>query len=184
MRATTSTPELLSRGRRKELHWSLTEPAPGSWWGVLRAAGADSFRVVARVRAGDTTAMQWTDREPPPGLVRYRLRRECLDTRYVWLSPEVRWPPRFRKPTLILLTAQPIASRLEFQVADMAPGPLDVRLYDVQGRTVVARRYVPTSDVLQVELDGGSRMDSGVYFLRVTDHEGSATQSAKLVILR
>ena len=66
----------------------------------------------------------------------------------------------------------------------MAPGPLDIRLYDVQGRTVVARRYVPTSDVLQVELNGGSRMDSGVYFLQVTDREGSTADGAKFVILR
>jgi hypothetical protein len=72
------------------LAWELSEPAPASWWAVLRSpAGEDDYAEVARVQAGADVAMSWTDPSAPTGPLHYRIRRESVDKRYEWLSEPV-----------------------------------------------------------------------------------------------
>ncbi len=87
-RATCSAPEVSSRGSALSVSWKLSELAPETWWAVERARDGEPFSEVARVRAGATTEMSWADPDPEPGPVRYRIRRECLDSRYQWWGAE------------------------------------------------------------------------------------------------
>jgi hypothetical protein len=75
----------------RTLSWMLSEPAPETWWAVLRAEPGGDLESVDRVRAGTSTAMTWSDDTPASGPLRYRIRRESVDRRYEWLSDEVLW---------------------------------------------------------------------------------------------
>ena len=92
--ATATATKLLvdGHGRKRTVVWSLDEPAPESWWAVLRSRLEGPFEVVARVQAGDGLMINWTDDSPPAGYLRYKVRRECLDTRYAWESAAVSVP--------------------------------------------------------------------------------------------
>jgi hypothetical protein len=176
------------RGRRRLLRWELSEPAPGSYWTVERAAWGGAFTSVARLRAGQEPAMSWEDPEPMRGPVRYRVRRESVDRRYEWLSGEVRWPqrswPRFRA----LPPRVPITGPMELAVEGAAAGPLRLRLYDVQGR-LVGRQEVTASGQGrdEVRLGAGALpqpLSSGIYFLTMTDAAGAESETARIVVLR
>jgi hypothetical protein len=75
----------------RTVSWTLSEPAPETWWAVLRAPSGGDFVEVARVRATPDLDMSWTDASAASGLLRYRVRRESVDKRYEWLSDEVVW---------------------------------------------------------------------------------------------
>jgi hypothetical protein len=85
-RATSSTPVVYSQGTTQLVTWTLSEPAPETWWVVLREIADGGYEAVARVRAGSSTDMSWRGTSPPSGTLHYRIRRECLDTRFQWLS--------------------------------------------------------------------------------------------------
>lgn len=87
--AITDTPQLDRRGASDRLSWTLSERAPGSHWTVERASGASPFAPVGRVRAGRDRVVEWSG-EAPSTPVRYRVRRESVDERYAWTSPETR----------------------------------------------------------------------------------------------
>src|SRR5689334_11478267 len=87
--ATASAPRLAGAGTGRTVAWTLSEPAPETWWAVLRAVNGGAFEPVARVRAGPSLEMSWTDAPPPARLLAYKVRRECLDTRYGWESEAV-----------------------------------------------------------------------------------------------
>jgi hypothetical protein len=89
--ATASTPAVSLSGTDRTLHWTLSELAPETWWAVLAARNGGPYEELARVRAEDALEMSWTDTSPPAAEIRYRIRRECVDTRYQWLSDEVIW---------------------------------------------------------------------------------------------
>jgi len=50
--ATTSTPRIEPAAGDRVVRWTLSEPAPETWWAVLRAPEQGAFEEVARVRAG------------------------------------------------------------------------------------------------------------------------------------
>ncbi len=89
--AETSTPTLSTTATDRTVHWTLSELAPETWWAVLASRDGGPYQQVGRVRAADALAMSWTDTSPPAEEIRYRIRRECVDTRYQWLSGEAAW---------------------------------------------------------------------------------------------
>jgi hypothetical protein len=89
--ATTSAPVVTGDASARDVRWKLSEVAPGTWWAVLTARDGGSFEVAARLRAGEDLDLQWTDTSAPAAIMRYKVRRECVDSRYEWLSDEVAW---------------------------------------------------------------------------------------------
>jgi hypothetical protein len=63
------------------------------------------------VRAADALEMSWTDTSLPANEIRYRIRRESVDTRYQWLSEEVIWDGS-TPTTLSLLSADASPERV------------------------------------------------------------------------
>jgi hypothetical protein len=189
-KAITSTPVVVRAGRDRAVTWTLTEPAPDSWWAVLRARKHGPFEEVARVRAGPGLELSWTDDSHPPGVQRYRIRRESVDARYRWESEEARWPPKRERPLVLKLPAMPVGARsvIEFAVQGVEPGSLEVRLYDLQGRLVAADRAVALGgewDTVRLDLRTASPGPApGVYFLQVRDAAGQASETVKVLVLR
>jgi hypothetical protein len=176
------------RDHRRLLRWELSEPAPGSYWAVERAAWGGAFTAVARLRAGQEPAMSWEDPESMRGPVRYRVRRESVDRRYEWLSGEVSWPPGAGRRFRALPPRVPVTGPLELTVEGAAAGPLRLRLYDVQGR-LVGRREVAASGQGrdEVRFDAGALprpLSNGIYFLTMTDAAGAGSETARIVVLR
>lgn len=192
--ATTSAPILAGAGRHRVLSWTLSEPAPESWWAVMRARGRGDFEQVARLRAGETTEMSWTDDSPPGGVLRYKIRRESVDSRYLWESKEAHWPPGQARLRLRLAVPGPTrphvesASAVALEVEEAAGGPLDIALYDLQGRLVHRQR--PESggtgqDAIRLDLSLADRpLTPGIYFVRAQDAAGRSSDVLKIAILK
>ncbi len=187
-RATCSAPEMRRRGHSLLVTWQLSEPAPETWWAVERARDWEPFAEVARVRAGATAEMSWADPDRERGPVRYRIRRECLDTRYRWWSGEARWPKQSHRPLGLRLAGWPSQGTVAFDVEEAAAGPLEIALYDVAGRRVLRRSEAVNATgrlSYRLDLSGADRLvGSGVYFLSVRDASGEQAETAKIVVLR
>jgi hypothetical protein len=186
-KATSSAPGVAKAGGQRLLSWTLSEAAPGSFWTVLRAEGDGAFAPLARVKATSSVEQTWVDTSPPPGALRYRLRRECLDRAYEWLSPEGRWPTEVTGLRLLRVSAHPAVQSIVFDVLDAAPGAIEIRLLDLQGRERL--KFSRTTSGLGVErveipLAGEFDLRSGVYFLRVRDSTGAVSPAMKTVVLR
>jgi hypothetical protein len=69
--------------------------------------------------------MSWTDPSPPAGLARYKIRRECLDTRFVWESAEVPESPTATTASLVSATA----AANEVSLTWLINGTSSVRVY-------------------------------------------------------
>lgn len=186
--ATTSLPRLVGAGRHRRLEWTLSEPAPESWWTVLRARGAGEFAPVARLRAGAGREMSWSDDSPPAGRPRYKIRRESLDARYVWESEEARWPGMGPRPRIRVTVPMPIASRGRIELSLFALGPVELRLYDLQGRIVLVQQGAAGGtgqDAIVFDLRTASRpISNGVYFASVRDASGESSDVVKVLVLR
>lgn len=192
--ATTSPPTITGTRRHRVLNWTLSEPAPETWWAVLRARGRGEFEQVTRVRAGPTLDMSWTDDSPPAGQLRYKIRRESVDTRYLWESEEARWPAGQEKPRLRLALPGPIRPQVDvapavtLELEGAASGPLEVTLYDLQGRLVL--RQQPESggtgpDTIRLDFSLAERpLTPGVYFIRVQDAAGRSSDALKIAVLK
>ena len=184
--AESSTPSVSELASRPLLRWRLTEPASETWWAVLRAEGNGAFARVARLRATSDTAMSWADTSAPSGVsLRYAIRRECRDVRYQWTSGEATWEPRGPSLALAVKGANPSAFVIECEVVGANIGPLDARLYDLQGREV-AHQFGHASgagrDKASVPLSGGLR--PGLYLLRVRAADGRLSPSVKIALVR
>jgi hypothetical protein len=189
--ASTSIPHVTSSGATRNVSWLLSEPAPETWWAVLRARTNQPYEEVARVRAGHTHEMSWTDPNPPPGALRYRIRRESVDTRYLWESAPGFWPPpRFaygNSPLRVAVGPRGIdVTELVFSAAPA--GPLVVELFDLQGRRV-HRQSIEASgsgrDVVELGRHSmGEPLAPGVYFVRGRDAHERVSNAAKVLILR
>jgi hypothetical protein len=204
-KAITGPPRLVGAGRQRAVTWDLSEPAPGSWWTVWRAPPDGPFEQFARVRADSGLTVSWTDGSPLAGLARYKLRRECVDTRYQWESPEGAWPMGARPPIYLGPPTLPggdpdgepgvigapedrRAGRMELSLAAAGPGPVTVRVYDLQGRLVFEQRVMaqgagPQRITLEFR-QAGQTLPSGIYFARATDAAGRASNTLRLVRLR
>jgi hypothetical protein len=191
--ATASTPAIAGAGRRRTLQWTLSESAPGSWWTVLRSRRGGAFDEVARVEAGEGTAMSWTDDSPPAGPLRYRIRRESVNTAYLWESGEVAWPPSGRKPLRLAMApamGQDSGSGREvrLELADAEPGEVEIAMYDLQGRLVLRERGSSAglgTDVLHLDLVNARRpVTQGLYFVIARDAGSRRSDAAKVVVLK
>ncbi len=194
-RAISSAPTVTPVRGKRTVAWWLSEPAPGSWWAVLRALEGEPFEEVGRVRAGPSSAMSWDDLSPPGGAFRYRIRRECLDQQYQWLSDEGQWqvgvpPGGSNGPELVLLrtSSNPSDASVRFELLNASVGPLDVQVYDLRGRLLLRQRpsaFGGGRDSILVDLAlATTRPTAGLYFLRVTDASGKVSPSAKIVFLQ
>jgi hypothetical protein len=194
-RATSSPPTVTGAAQDRVVAWTLSEPAPGSWWAVLRSQGSEPFAEVARLKAGEGLAMSWTDVDADWDTLRYRVRRECMDKQYEWLSDEVLWtagvsPSPFsgRRLLLVRASSNPAQSVVRFELLNASTGALSIRVYDVHGRLVL-RQTSPASgsgrDTIQVDLGAANTAPgTGLFFLRVVDATGKVSPSAKFVLLR
>jgi len=190
--ATTSTPRILSNRRLRGISWTLSEPAPESWWAVLVSRDGGAYEQATRVRAGSSQNMSWIDTSPISGSLRYKVRRECLDARYVWESQPGRWPPGATAPWTVLPIELGIrllaGSTTTLELTGVGEAPVEVELFDLQGRHVFSQRLTSSisgSDSIRFELDvPAQRLGAGVYFARAHDESGRVSAPAKLVILR
>jgi hypothetical protein len=121
--ATTSVPIATSDGAGVSVQWALSELAPETWWAVLRQRPDGTFEDVARIRAGNSVAMSWKDDNPPSGS-HYRIRRECVDRYYEWLSD----PSDTPVPALATL-ASAIAKPGQVELSWYAQQPTSATVY-------------------------------------------------------
>ena len=215
--ATTSAPRVTGTGQSRTVAWRLSEPAPETWWAVLRSrprrdaepqsVGSGSvvdvepnggggtppvdgqeFDLAARVRAGADTEMRWTDTTRPRGPLSYKIRRECLDKRFEWLSPEVRWAGKSERDLSLGRVASPASSLVALEVENAVRGTLVLRLYDIQGRLVIQQAAAVGGgerSTTQLDLTAAApRLRDGIYFLRATDAAGKTSEAIKIVALR
>jgi hypothetical protein len=131
--------------------------------------------------------MSWLDDSPPQGHLRYRIRRECLDTRYQWLSEEVHWPAKPEKRLWVRPPTRPLNTEVALEVESAARGTLEVQLYDVQGRIVLRRESQALGeglDLVRLALgEARGPLVNGIYFVRVGDSAGQEA-TVRLVVLR
>ena len=187
--ATASAARFAGSKRMPVLTWDLSTAAPRSRWTVLRADGDGEFAPVAQLSAGAGLGISYTDTAAPAGQpLRYRLRRECYDKRFEWLSPESQWWPRGETLAARLRGSNPVATRIELSIGGAEGGMLDLRLYDLQGRLVLRQR--PTAngsaqDALTLDLDSTpQRLSGGIYFLKALDAGGRVSNTLKVAYLR
>ena len=186
-RATSSAPRLTELAAHPKLSWTLSEPAPGSYWAVLRSLDGGTESVTARVSAAAGLEMAWNDTTlPSSARAVYRIRRECHDVRYqAWSEPSREWMPRTPVLGLSLRSANPVTSALSAEVDGAPAGQLVFVLFDLQGRRLARETALATGtgrDV--VDLSAVSGLQSGLYLLRVESELGPASPVRKLVVLR
>lgn len=185
--ATCSTPALRESRGRPELTWTLSEPAPGSVWSVLRSVKGGAESPVARLAAADGLELSWTDRElPADASARYRIRRECRDLRYQSLSePSAEWLPRTAVLGLTLRSANPASRSFEAEVTGSGTGQLTFTFYDLQGRRVarqVSAAGGTGKDLIAISL--GAEVRSGLLFFRVESEQGKRSPVKRVVVVR
>jgi hypothetical protein len=201
-RATSSAPRIAGAGVRRRVEWTLSEPAPETWWAVLKSVRGGDYVPVARVRAGPSVEMSWSDAEPPAAIVSYKIRRECVDTRYVWESDAVSFPKGARPPIFLGPPTAPTGDsdtepltpedrrwdHVGLSLAAAAPGPVTVRVYDLQGRLVLEQQVMAQgTDRVAIALDLGQApqpLASGVYFARASDEAGNTSATVRVVLLK
>jgi hypothetical protein len=185
--ATCPAPAITARGDGARVTWSLSSRAPRSRWTVFRAEGEGDFDSLGTVRAGEDSVLALDDSTAGPGQVwRYRVRRESVDTRYVWTSDvATHWRPDTRTPIGLVL-ANPTGAQLAFRLTGAA-GLLWARLYDLQGRTVLSERLGASGtgdDSFTLDLGATGARRPGIYFLRVTDGTGRRTRTVRVAVVR
>jgi len=190
--ATTTTPRILSNRALRGISWTLSEPAPETWWAVLRSRNGAEFEEVARVRASQSQNMSWIDTSPAGGTLRYKIRRESLDTRYQWESATGHWPPvapgPWTLPSIALVLRVMSGTNSALEISGASEAPIDVELYDLQGRRVLSQRLTSAggeAGTIRFDLDTSSqRLTPGIYFARAREESGRTSEPAKLLILR
>jgi hypothetical protein len=184
--ARTSVPSFEGSADVPRLTWTLSEPAPRSWWSVLRAVGAGDFEVVKRINSGDSMIVTWTDVMAPTSvLLRYKIRRETFDARFAWSSDEATWWPR-RQELGLTIRGNPSTGSSELSVVGASSGDLDIRLYDLQGRLALRMGHRAGGsglDRVPVDFRRGV-VGGGVYFVRVIDSSGRTSEAQKLALLK
>jgi len=171
--ATTSPPRVVDGPGNRRLTWTLSEPAPETWWAVLRARGSGDFEVVARLRAGPGLEMSWNDTSPPARVLRYKVRRESVDARYLWESAPIWVPEKGGGLIVEFMGRLPIEERVVLHVGNASPGPMELRLFDVQGRMIHGQQGTAGGtghDTIDFDLASiQSPSPNGVYFAVVRD---------------
>ena len=187
--ATCSAPALIESAGRPRLNWTLSERTPESAWMVLRSVDDGPFDPLERVIAGNEVALTYLDVTAPVGSrLRYRIRRESRDIRYLWESESSdEWLPRTRLLSLRLRSGNPLSGALEAEVNGAGAGEIELRVLDLQGRTVLLRRQAATGtgrDQLRLSTSETARLRPGLFLLRVRSSSGAESRSVKIALLR
>lgn len=185
--ATAGVPIVSAHGFGTRLIWALSSRAPRSRWTIERALGDAPFDSIGTVRADEDSVLTFDDSSAVAGeRWRYRVRRECLDVRYLWWSDIASyWRPDTREAIRLSVT-NPSSARCALQL-DGASGALDLRLYDLQGRLAHRQQFAASGtgdDSITLDLGATGARSSGIYFLRVTDSTGRASRTARVVVVR
>lgn len=185
--ATCAAPVVSAVPAGSRINWALTTPVPGSRWTIERAMADGPFDSLATVRAGADSVLSYVDPDAGAGVTwRYRIKREHVNMKYLWYSPEASyWQPDVREP-LGLSLGSVSGVQLALRVAG-GTGALTVRLYDLQGRVAAEHRVTASGtgdDALSLDLSTGNARHSGVYFLRVTDATGRTSRTARVAVVR
>jgi hypothetical protein len=152
--------------------------------------------LLARVRAGNKQSLAWTDSSPPSGLLRYRIRRESVDSRFRRESGDAAITVGVGSGAdlgpMSVSRASPnptiLGSSVRFVVSNAAHGTIQVRLFDLNGREVhrqdsnASGAGTDTVDVLL--LSDARMMAPGLYFLSFKDESGRSPITIKLAILQ
>jgi len=187
--STCDAPSIEDIGGRPRLHWTLTERTPESAWRVLRSADDGPFEPLGRVIAKDEVQLSWQDTTAPSAArLRYRIRRECRDVRYVWESePSAEWLPRTARLGLRLRAENPVRQALVLELTGAPAGEIELQLLDLQGRTVANRR-MPTAglgrDVFTLSLSALPRVRPGLYLVRARGVAGITSAVVKVAFFR
>jgi hypothetical protein len=185
-KSTAAAPVVTEVNGLPTLSWRLSEPSPRTWWGVMRSVDDGPFERVARVRAGPGEALSWADSSAPTDArIEYAIRRESRDVRYQVTSGAATWEPRRAVLELSLRGPNPSSPRLELEVVGARAGPLEARVYDLQGRVVASQRFRVSGsgrDVLTLSL--GRAVPSGLYIVGVRSHDGRRGTHRKIVLVR
>lgn len=189
VRATCDAPSLEGDAGRPLLRWTLSERTPESAWRVLRSTDDGPYEPLERVIAGEQTALSFVDTTAPMDRrLRYRIRRESRDTRYLWVSePSEEWFPRTRQLGLRLSSSNPVEGSLQAELTGAPAGEVEVRLLDLQGRTAYVTRLTTSGtgrDALSLSFSDSKRLRPGVYLLRVRAKGGTEAKPLKLAILK
>jgi hypothetical protein len=187
--STCDAPVLEDAGGHPRLRWTLSERTPESAWRVLRSADDGPYEPLARVIAKDSLGLVWEDTTAPAGArLRYRIRRECRDVRYLWESgASTEWLPRTRRLGLALRSANPVREGLELELTGAASGPVEVRLLDLQGRTMAVRSARASGlgrDRIALAAADLPRVRPGLYLVRVRATGGAESAALKVALLR
>ncbi len=185
--ATCAAPAITPLGDGTRVTWALSSRAPSSRWSVWRAEGDAPFDSLGTVRAGEDSLLAFDDSTAHPGRTwRYRIRRESVDIRYRWESEVSKhWRPDTRAPIGLTLTNPTGGTRLAFRLTGAA-GLLWARLYDLQGRVVLAERLGASGtgeDSFTLDLGASGARRPGIYFLRVTDGTRRTTRTARVAVI-
>lgn len=185
---TCSAPAVERPDGAPRLAWTLTGPAPRSWWTVLRSVEGAPADSIARVQAGDGIAMEFADTTAPVGTrLAYTIRREHVDHRYRWLSAATEWTYRLETPLrLSLRAAVPASDEVTLALEGAVAGVIELQLYDLQGRQVLAQRTESRGtgrDELRLGL-ARAGIRPGVYLLRARDGGGRRSGAVKLAVVR
>ena len=118
--------------------------------------------------------------------MRYRVRRESVDSRYRWESEEGRWPPNAQRPLTLSTPSGLLGESLSLGGA--VAGAIEIRIYDVQGRLSLRQQAKVTGagdESLRLDLALAQYpLHSGVYFAQAKDASGRQTAPLKLVLLK
>jgi hypothetical protein len=183
-----SAPVVVRTDALAQISWSLSEPSPGSHWSVMRSTDEGPFYPIGGIVAGQEATLRWDDRmNSPESVLRYRIRRDCLDARYEMLGP-VSATSTINKPSLALTleSGNPVSQSLRMALLGASAGPAHIQLIDSLGRlqainanSDVSGPYARTIVTVQPE----SRLRAGVYFVRAIDSSGARTEPVKVVFL-
>jgi hypothetical protein len=190
--ATTTVPRILGTRALRDILWMLSEPAPETWWAVLRSRNGGQYEQVARVRATASQNMRWIDTSPPSGTLRYKIRRECLDTRHQWESAAGHWPPAMTQPWIspaIELSVRVLSgSKPALEIGGAGEAPIGLDVFDLEGRRVLSEPITSArSEIGTVRFDleaSSRRLAPGIYFALAREESGRVSAPAKLLILR
>jgi hypothetical protein len=188
-RAQASRPRVERYGHGRRISWKLSEPAPETWWGVMRSRGDGQYNLIARVRAGPALEQTWVDSEATDSLTIYKIRRESVDSRYQVESPEAEYIRSGGGLGLSCKGRMPLEGRCELRIENAAPGPVEIAFFDLQGRTIARQEYVSGGmgeDSILLDLTTMSRrgLQNGVYFVAARDATGSQSNTIKAVVIR
>lgn len=187
--STCGPPAIEDHAGQPRLSWTLTERTPESAWRVLRSMDGGPFEPLERVIAKDDLRLAWVDESAPrDSRLRYRVRRECRDVRYIWESGEsAEWLPRTPRLGASLRSANPASEEIAVEITGARTESVELRLLDLQGRTVVVLRTTTGGlgrDLVRMSLSGVPRPRPGLYLLHARSSSGAVSPTIKVALLR